>query len=94
MFHPSEGDSCCFHLDAQCIEKAAAAVQLCTLRPTHDTICAECGLSGHFSDVQFRMHFLRERHYVYVRVKQPIEIYCCHCGDYQYSDFFDQVRGG
>jgi uncharacterized membrane protein YgcG len=32
-----------------------------------------------------------EQHYVYVRIVQPVELYCCHCGDFQYSDYFDQL---
>lgn len=84
--------SCCVHIDSQCIEKAANLLQLAdSFNSIHDTICIQCGLSGSFSDTKFRKHFLMEQHYVYVRIVQPIELYCCHCGDFQYSDYFDQL---
>jgi hypothetical protein len=84
--------SCCVHIDSQCIEKAANSLQLAVLStPIHDTICIQCGLSGSFNDAQFRKHFLIEQHYIYVRIVQPVELYCCHCSDFQYSDYFDQL---
>ena len=84
----------CIHLNTRCIEKAVAAVQHARLsRSSHDSICVECGLSGFFNDAKFRLHFLIEQHYVYVRVKEPLELYCCHCGDFQYSDDFDLLIG-
>ena len=86
--------TCCNHLNARCIEKAVAAVQHARLSSSsHDSICLECGLSGFFNDAKFRLHFLIEQHYVYVRVKEPLELYCCHCGDFQYSDDFDLLIG-
>lgn len=83
---------CCVHIDSLCTEKAANSVQQAVLSDlTHDTICIDCGLSGSFSDAKFRKHFLMEQHYVYVRIIEPVELYCCHCGDFQYSDYFDQL---
>jgi Ubiquitin carboxyl-terminal hydrolase len=96
MMHkePADRNMCCAHIDLQCIEKAATSLQLAAISQLdHDMICVECGLSGSFKDNTFRRHFLSHRHFVYARVKQPFELYCCHCGDYQYSDYFDHLIG-
>lgn len=85
---------CCAHIDALCIEKAASSVHLAGVsHPTHDMICIECGQSGVSNDAKFRGHFLSHQHFLYARIQKPFELYCCHCGDYQYSDYFDQLIG-
>lgn len=90
----ADRNMCCAHIDLQLIEKAATSLQLTAVSQLdHDMICVECGLSGYFKDNTFRRHFLSHQHFIYARVKQPFELYCCHCGDYQYSDYFDHLIG-
>ena len=91
---PGSRSMCCVHVDARCIEKAASAVKLAAATHyTHDMICVECKLSGLSTDPKFRQHFLSNQHFVLARIKHPFELYCCHCADYQYSDFYDQLIG-
>ena len=91
---PGSRSMCCFHVNARCIERAASAVMHATASHyTHDMICIECKLSGLSTDPKFRQHFLSNQHFVLARIKQPFELYCCHCADYQYSDFYDRLIG-
>lgn len=85
---------CCSHITKMCVEKAFNAVS--RARPSdvqHDLMCIECHASGSSEDMKFRQHFLNEQHYILVRTISPIELYCCHCGDYQYSESFDDLVG-
>jgi Ubiquitin carboxyl-terminal hydrolase len=86
--------TCCRHLDNDTIEKAAS-ITLNHQRSvfSHDTVCVECKLTGSWRDVEFREHFLREQHYIYVRYQNPVELYCSYCGDFRYSDHFDNIIG-
>ena len=83
---------CCSHITKGTIEKAFLAVSRVP-RSLHDMMCIECLVSGCSHDMNFRQHFLTEQHYIFVRTVQPIELYCCHCGDYQYSKSFDDLIG-
>lgn len=53
--------------------------------------CVQCCLPGDLCDYPFHKHFLDERHFLGVRVKEPYELYCDVCGDFQYSAEFDKV---
>ena len=90
----STHSGCCSHITKPCIEKAFLAVSRAPRsRMQHDMMCIECRVSGSSQDLTFRQHFLTEQHYIFVRTVQPIELYCCHCGDYQYSKSFDELIG-
>ena len=91
---PGSRSMCCVHVSARCIERAASAVKHAAASHfSHDMICIECKLSGLSTDPKFRQHFLSDQHFVLARIKHPFELYCCHCADYQYSDFYDQLIG-
>lgn len=52
--------------------------------------CAHCDLLGTLCDFRFAEHFLNQRHYICVRLGPPFELYCSHCGDFEYSNVFDR----
>jgi len=57
----------------------------------HEMECVQCCLPGNLCDYPFHRHFLDEMHFLGVRVKEPYELYCDVCGDFQYSAEFDKV---
>jgi len=57
-------------------------------------MCVTCHVTGSSRDLQFRQHFLLgQQHCILARTEFPVELYCCHCGDYQYSVAFDALMG-
>jgi len=51
--------------------------------------CAHCDRVGNLCDVRYYEHFVGSHHHVCVRLQSPVELYCCICGDFQYSHSFD-----
>lgn len=83
----------CVHLQGMLTDRCAAIVNARRKdgRVYGDLMhCAHCDKIGYLSDVHFYEHFLNERHYICVRMGSPIELYCCYCGDFEYSDSFDK----
>ena len=53
--------------------------------------CVQCDFSGTFSDGQLKTHAATTGHAVYIRSKEPVEIYCAVCKDFQFSSMFDKA---
>jgi len=58
-----------------------------------DIVCLHCGFTGILNSYTFQNHLLEDQHYCCVRIKQPFELYCSYCGDYQFSDQLDNFIG-
>jgi hypothetical protein len=54
-------------------------------------LCVRCGMLGTLGNVDFHNHLIQESHHLCVHVEEPFELYCGHCGDFQYSDYFDDL---
>jgi hypothetical protein len=58
-------------------------------------ICAECfqigtlSVDGHHTNRDFLYHSIEENHTIFVRTKEPHDLFCMKCGDYSYSSLFD-----
>jgi hypothetical protein len=54
-------------------------------------LCSHCGFLGSLGSVEFHDHLIENNHFLCIRIEEPIELYCSHCGDFQYSDYFDSL---
>jgi len=54
--------------------------------------CTLCDMTGKRNDERFRSHAIQCRHYVCVRCRDPTELYCFACNDFQFSYTFDRFN--
>lgn len=55
--------------------------------------CTRCDLLGSRNDPSYMEHFISQKHYIGVRLKEPLEMFCVPCQDYQYHSDFDRRLG-
>lgn len=55
--------------------------------------CTRCEVLGSRYDSSYMEHFVADKHHVAVRLKEPREMYCVPCCDYQYHSDFDRRLG-
>lgn len=53
----------------------------------------QCHITGTHDDKTFTEHFIDQKHFLCLRVREPFELYCWGCGDFQYSNVFDNSLG-
>ena len=73
------------------VEEARESPACATLIARNNLICSSCGYTGSLSDLALHQHLLNENHFLCVQTAGPTELWCGHCGDYQYSDMFDTI---
>ena len=56
-------------------------------------MCIHCGIAGTLSDQNFREHFVCNLHDLCVHYRDPFELYCFTCGDFQFCSLFDKLVG-
>lgn len=84
----------CSHLDKELITKAIEIIKnKKTYKYCDDSVCVKCDFVGELRSYEFQKHLLDYQHHLCVRIKQPIELYCSDCGDYQYNENFDIFIG-
>lgn len=87
--------SSCPHLNSELIQNA---IELCKtsyyfnnkLNLLSSYICIQCKVIGSISSNQFINHCKDENHCICMRMRDPIELYCIKCHDYQFSSEFDK----
>lgn len=84
----------CVHLLPDTILKAIRKVKdVCASCRFNDTClyhCLDCDYHGKLNDKAFRIHALNSGHTVGVRIRDPAELYCFACKDFQFSSQFDK----
>jgi hypothetical protein len=53
--------------------------------------CISCEFACTFDRISFRKHATESQHVVFVRNKEPLELYCAACQDFQFSSVFDKM---
>lgn len=59
----------------------------------NNNIGIHCEQNGSVNDIKFLEHFVDYNHCIYIRLREPLEMYCCYCGDYQYAEVYDEILG-
>ena len=49
--------------------------------------------TGVMYDEKFLQHLIERNHYLCLRFKDPVELFCSYCGDFQYCKEFDNLIG-
>lgn len=84
----------CVHLLPETISKAIRKVkEVHSSHRTNDACvyhCLDCDCRGKLSDKAFKAHARDNGHTVGVRMKDPAELYCFSCQDFQFSSHFDR----
>ena len=83
-----ENYSTCEHLNLDIVVKSMQAALNTSV--SNFVTCGHCNNSGSLQNTEFVRHFTNEHHHICVR-KEPAELYCMTCGDYQYHYLFDRL---
>lgn len=85
--------ACCHINDARLAKASSLLTSRQLIEADHDIACVECGHTGDLRSYLFQRHLLDNQHFICLRLKHPVELYCSFCGDFRYSEKFDALIG-
>jgi hypothetical protein len=85
----------CKHVSPELISQEVKRVRELTLARKSKLYssyhCISCEFACAFDRNSFRKHATESQHVVFVRNKEPLELYCIACQDFQFSSVFDKM---